>query len=150
MAASGRSRGRGLGVSLRPGRRGAILLTFAAMFASYAFSIHPSSPDRAQRLVYLYAAAPSQAWQLVWWAAALLAVSRAWSRHDAIGFVALEVVATAWAAGQWAALILNGNFGAGAFAALFTAIVVLLRIIDGWVELPRDFLAATDPDREAQ
>jgi hypothetical protein len=81
-----------------------------------------------------------QLWQFAWWAAAIIAACSVFAQRDAIGFVALEFLVAVWAGGQYAAFILDGNLSAVFFAVLFTALLILLRIIDGWAEIPKNLL----------
>lgn len=124
----------------RPGRRGAALLTFATMFAAFGFQLYPGDLSQTGQLAYLYSIMKPQLWQFAWWTAAIIAASRVFAQRDAIGFVALEFLVAVWAGGQYVALILDGNASAGFFAVLFTAILIVLRIIDGWAELPKHLL----------
>ena len=124
----------------RPGRRGAVLLTFATMYAAFGFQLYPGDLSQTGQLAYLYAIMKPQLWQFAWWAAAIIAACSVFAQRDAIGFVALEFLVAVWAGGQYVALILDGNVSAGFFAVLFTALLVLLRIIDGWAEIPKNLL----------
>lgn len=123
----------------RVGRRGGVLLVFATMFTSFGFSVAYPDPARLDRLVYLYTLAPPLLWGVVWWLAAGIALISAFSRCDAAGYAALEGLAAVWAGAHAAAVAFDHNPTAAPFALLFTAIVVLLRVIDGWVDLPAGF-----------
>jgi hypothetical protein len=123
----------------RIGRRGAIILVFAAVYALFAVQLYPVDTERGIRLTYLYMIMPAQAWQVLWLLVAAFAASRAFSRNDASAFCVMETLATIWSVGQLVALILHSDYSAGAFAAIWAAAVILLRIVDGWPELPAGF-----------
>jgi hypothetical protein len=125
----------------RPGRRGGALLVFAVMYVGFAPSVAWPTPERLARLAYLYQLAPSWVWGTVWAAAAGLAVIGAFVRRDAFAFAALEAVSTLWAMANLAAVVFGHDASAAGFAVLFGGVLLLQRIIDGWVDVPRVYLA---------
>jgi hypothetical protein len=125
---------------IRVGRRGAMLAVISVMYAGFAFSIYPVDPAKTARYSVLAQIMPLQAWQVVWWIVAAVALSRVLSRNDALGFVVLETLAAVWAGGQLAALLVYKAPGAAVFTGIWAGVLVILRIVDGWVELPRTFI----------
>jgi hypothetical protein len=126
---------------IRLGRRGAMLAVISVMYAGFAFSIYPTDPSRVARYSVLAQIMPLQAWQVVWWMAAAVALSRVGSRNDAVAFVVLETLAAVWAGGQLVTLVLYRAPGAGVFAGIWMGVLLVLRIVDGWVEIPRGYVA---------
>lgn len=121
---------------LNPGRRGATLLTFGSVYLAFSIVIYPTDPVRQGSLFVLFYLLPAQAWQAVWWLAGVNAGIHAFTKRDAWGFVGLELLGAIWAGGQYAAFFLTSNVQAGTFAVVWTLAVVILRIADGWPEVP--------------
>lgn len=123
-----------------PGRRGSILAVFSVMISAYAFTL--GSPERAARLMFLYEIVPVRYWQILWWIVAVVAISRVYSRNDALAFCLLSSLTAFWSAANVVGSVLEPNLpGSWVFAAVWLGITIILKIVDGWVELPRGYLA---------
>lgn len=128
---------------LRIGRRGAILLVISTMYIAFALQLYPGSTDPTwlARQAVLFSIASQQVWQIIWLIVAAVALSRVFSKDDALGFAVLATLAAVWAGGLYAALIIHHVPTAAVFAFIWTGVLIILRIIDGWAELPQAFIA---------
>lgn len=122
------------------GRRGAILLTYGAIWALFGYSlIVEPNPDRSgiQTLLRLW---PLSTWGVLWIVAGAVAVVSAFmpTGLDWAGYAALPLMAVCWAGSYLAAWQPLGDNNRGWItAAIWGALCVPLFVTAGWREPPR-------------
>lgn len=121
------------------GRRGAILLSYGAVWSLYGYGVLvsplPSQPGLALAIDLL----PLRVWGWLWIGAGLIALVSAWLPQgvDWLGFLTLPLIVLPWMLSYLTAW-LQGVFPRGWIAAaVWAAIAVPVLVTAGWSEPPR-------------
>ena len=122
----------------RVGRRGAILLTLAAIDFVYGWFFFDPKIHTLLEQAPIYRGLkdfmPLYLWAVAWWVAGLFCLVYAFKLKDAVGFAAAIVIKMAWAIGLFAAWLIWDATYAWAQAALWVSICSGVIITAGWPE----------------
>lgn len=118
------------------GKRGRVLLFFAALDLIYAFSL--AWPDattrRAPMFAWLAEAAPLRVWSVMWCGVGVICLWQAFCRRDAIGYAAAIALKVCWGIvclGAW----LFGDVDRGYVSAvIWLGLAYFVSVIGGWPE----------------
>lgn len=124
----------------RIGRRGAALLFFAFLDLVYCWSLlTPSAAARdSPSLRFIAGIAPLWVWAGLWGAVGLVCLCCAFLRRDQVGFTAAIAIKVMWGLLLVGAQAVGGVDRGYVSAAVWLALALLVGLISGWPEPPRE------------